>query len=57
MGDEKEGNTHVALQVLQFNLHLAAQLAIEGGKRFVQQQDRRAVDQRTGERNTLLLAA
>ena len=57
MGDEKKGDADIALQVLQFNLHLAAQLAVEGGKRFVQQQHRRPVDQGAGEGHALLLAA
>ena len=42
---------------LQLELHLLAQLQVERAERLVEQQDARAVDQRAGERDPLLLAA
>ena len=57
MGHQDEGDAHVALQVLQLNLHLAAQLAVEGGQRLVEQQHLGLVDQGTGQGDPLLLTA
>ena len=38
MGYEHEGNADLALQGLEFHLHLAAQVGVEGGERFIEQQ-------------------
>ena len=57
MGDEQEGDADVALQVLQFDLHVAAQLAVECRERLVEKQHGGAVDEGAGERHALLLAA
>ena len=39
----------------QLDLHLLAQLQVQRSKRLVEQQDRRAVDERPGERHALHL--
>ncbi|MNZ95508.1 hypothetical protein D3C78_1146580 [compost metagenome] len=57
VGDQHEGDADLALQAQQFRLHLLAQLAVQCGQRLVEQQHRRLVHQRTGEGDTLLLAA
>ena len=57
MGDQHEGDADIALQVLQLDLHVAAQLAVESGERLVEQQHLRPVDQGAGKRDALLLAA
>ena len=57
VGDEHEGDADLALEQLQLDLHLLAELAVEGAERLVEQQHRRAVHQRPGERDALLLAA
>ena len=46
-----------ALDLLQLELHLLAQLEVERAERLVEQQRGRAVDERAGERDPLLLAA
>ena len=45
------------MQPLQLGAHVVAQLGVEIGQRLVQQQDLRPADQRTAERDALLLAA
>ena len=57
VGDQDEGDADLALQVLQLDLHVAAQLAVERGQRLVEQQHGRPVDQRARQRHALLLAA
>jgi len=57
VGDQNEGDAEIALQGLQFELHLAAQLAVKGGKRFVEQQNPGIVDKGARERDALLLSA
>ena len=52
-----EGRPEGALDALQLQLHLLAQLHVEGAERFVQEQRRRTVDQRSRQRHPLLLAA
>ena len=56
MGDEDEGDSEIALQRLQFYLHLFAELEIERAKRFVEQQDLGLVDKGAGQRHALPLA-
>ena len=57
MRDEHEGDADVALDRLELDLHLLAQLEVERAERLVEQQHLRAVDQRAGERHALALAA
>ncbi len=45
------------LQELQLDLHLLAELAVEGAERFVEEEKARPVDQGPGEGDPLLLAA
>ncbi len=47
----------VALDPLQLDLHLVAQLLVERAERLVEQQHARLGDERAGERDALLLAA
>ena len=47
----------LALDPLQLDLHLLAQLQVERAERLVEQQHGRAVDERARERDALLLAA
>ena len=56
MGDEHEGDAHLALDGLQLDLHLFAQLGIERPERFIEQQHLRVVDQRPGQGHALPLA-
>jgi hypothetical protein len=57
VGDEDEGDADGPLQGAQLNLHLLAQLLVQGAERFVQQQHLRPFDQRPGQGDTLALAA
>jgi len=57
MRDVDEGDADLPLQVLELGLHLLPQLEVEGAERLVEQQHLGAVDQGTGERDPLLLAA
>ena len=57
MGDEDERDADVALDRLQLDLHLLAQLEVERAERLVEQQHLRTVDERSGERDALALAA
>ena len=56
MGDVDEGDTHLRLDALQLDLHLLAQLEVEGAQRLVQQQNLGVVDEGASERDALLLA-
>ena len=55
--DMDEGDAEVALEALEFGPHLDPQERIERRQRFVEQQDRRVGDERTGQGNALLLTA
>ena len=57
VGDEHERDADLALDRLQLDLHLLAELEVESAERLVEQQHRRPVDQRPGERDALALAA
>ncbi len=57
MGDVHEGDADLGLDALEFQLHLAAQLEVEGAQRLVEEQHLGVVDQRAGDRDALLLAA
>ena len=52
-----EGDADLALNPLQLHLHRLAQLEVERAQRLIQQQRAGVVDQRSGERHPLLLAA
>jgi len=53
---EDEGDAGLELQPLELDLHLLAQLEVEGGERLVEQQHLGARRQRPGQRHALLLA-
>src|SRR6266404_3683075 len=55
--DEEESDADFALESFQLALHLLAEVGVEGGKRLVQEQELRAIDERAGECDALLLAA
>ena len=57
MGDEHEGDPHLALQGLELELHLLAQLQVQGAEGLVEQQHLGPVDESTGQRHALLLPA
>ena len=57
VGDEDEGDAELALEQLELDLHLLAQLAVERAERLVEEQHAGPVDERPGERDALLLAA
>ena len=57
VGDVDEGDPDLALDPLELDLHLLAQLQVERAERLVEQQHARAVDDRAGERDALALAA
>ena len=54
--DVDEGDPDVALDVLELELHLLAELQVECAERLVEQQHARDVDERAGECDALLLA-
>ena len=56
VGDEDERDAELALQQLQLDLHLLAELAVERAERLVEQQHARPVDECAGDRDALLLA-
>ena len=56
MRDVHERDADVLLDALELDLQLLAQAQVERAERLVEQQRPRAVDQRAGERHTLLLA-
>ena len=55
--DQQEGDADAALQGLEFDAHLLAQLGIERGQRLVEQQHVGLEDQGAGERDALPFAA
>jgi hypothetical protein len=56
VGDVDERDPDLALDALELELHLLAELEIERAERLVEEQDARVVDERAGERDALLLA-
>ena len=56
-GDEHERDADVALDPLELDLHLLAQLEVERAQRLVEQQHRGPVDERPRKRDALPLAA
>ena len=57
VGDEDEGDPDLALDPLELELHLLAQLEVERAERLVEQQHLRLVDDRARQRDPLALAA
>ena len=57
VGDDDERDADLALDRLQLDLHLLAQLEVEGAERFVEQQHPRPSDECAGQRDALTLAA
>ena len=57
MRDVDERRPELALDPLQLELHLLAQLHVERAERLVEQERSRPVDERPRERDALLLAA
>ena len=55
VGDEHERDAGGPLDLLQLDLHLLAQLEVECAERFVEQEHRRASDQRAGQGDPLPL--
>ena len=57
VGDVDEGDADLALDALELDLHLLAQLEVQRAQRLVEQQHLRAVDDRPRQRDALALAA
>jgi hypothetical protein len=57
MCDVDEGRAEIGLQLLQLDLHVLAQLEIEGAERLVEQEQCRFEHQAAGNCDTLLLSA
>ncbi len=57
MGDEDERRPGRAVQGANLVLHLLAEVLVERGQRFVEEEDTGARDERAGERDALLLPA
>ena len=57
VGDVDERDADLALDALELDLHLLAQLEVQRAERLVEQQHARAVDDRAGQRDALALAA
>ena len=57
MGDVDGGDADLALQALELDAHLLAQLGVEVGQGLVQEQQARGLDDGAGQGDALLLAA
>ena len=55
MRDVEEGDANLRLQTLQFDLHVLAQLGVEGGHGFIEQQQGGLIHEGARERDALLL--
>ena len=55
--DEQDGDAEFAMQALELELHLLAQILVERAERFVHQQQVRVEHQCARQRDALLLAA
>src|SRR5438067_396853 len=55
--DVDEGRAEVRLQLLQLDLHVLAQLEIEGAERLIEQEQRRLEHETAGDRDALPLPA
>ena len=56
MGDVDEGQADLLLDALELDLHLPAQLEVEGAERLVEEEHVGAVDQGAGQGHALLHA-
>ncbi len=57
VGDEDEGDADLALDLAELQLHLLAQLLVQGAQGLVEQQHLRPADQGAGQGHALALAA
>ena len=57
VGHVDEGDAHFLLDALELHLHLAAEFEVQGAQRFVQEEDGRAIDERSRQRHPLGLTA
>ena len=57
MRDQNGGQAELALQALDFDLHIQPQILIQRGEGFIQQKDARLHGQGTRQRDALLLTA
>ena len=57
MGHVDRGDAQIALDALEFEAHLVAELGVEVRERLVEQEQFRLHDERAGKRQTLLLTA
>jgi len=57
VGDIDEGDPDLALESLELELHLLAELEVEGAERLIEEEHRRTVDEGPSEGDALLLAA
>ena len=57
MGNVDEGGLQALMQLGDLGTHLHAQLSVQVGQRFVEQEDLRLTDDSTAQSNTLTLAA
>ena len=56
VGDMKEGQSDVTLDLFQLRLHLTSKFEVQGAERFVQEQQCRSVDNCPSQRHPLLLS-
>ena len=56
VGDEHEAHPQLALERLEFALHLLTELEVESAERFIEEKHLGFVDERPRERHPLLLA-
>src|SRR5690606_20606622 len=57
MGDEDGGHAERALDTLDLDLHLLAQVLVEGAERLVEKEQRGFENECAGQRHTLLLSS
>src|SRR5467141_3191998 len=57
VSDKQKSDAKLALEGLQFALHLLAQVGVQRGKRLVEQKKQGAIDERARKGHALLLAA
>ena len=57
VGDKDKGDADFALQRFKFDLHLAAEVGVERGERFIEEKQARTIYQGASQGDALLLAA
>lgn len=57
VGDKDKGNPEFCLEIFEFDLHVLAELGIEGGEGFVEEEHLGAADEGAGEGDALALTA